>query len=69
MLQRTNQIRCAEGVVDDEGDAVLVGYGSHTFKVEHVGIGVTESLSIYYFCVGLDGGFESLEVVDINNGI
>ena len=69
VLQRTNQIRCAESVVDDEGDAVLVGYGSHTFKVKHIGIWVTESLGIYYFCVGLDSSFQSLEVVDINYGI
>ena len=69
MLQWTDEIRCAEGVVDDEGDAVLVGDGSHTFKVEHIGIGVAEGFGIYYFCVGLYSGFEGFKVVYINNGV
>ena len=69
VLQRTNQIGCAEGVIHDEGDAVLVGYSSHTFEVEHIGVGVAEGLGIYYFCVGLDSCLERLEVVYIKNGI
>ena len=69
MLQRTNQIWCAEGVVDNEGDAVLVSHSSHAFQVEHVAVGVAESLGIYNFCVGLDGSLEGVEVVYIYNGI
>ena len=69
VLQRTDEIRCAEGVVDDEGDAVLVGHSSHTFKVEHVAVGVAEGLGIYYFCVGLDSGLQGVEVVDVDNRI
>ena len=65
MFQGTNQIWCAEGVVNDEGDAVLVGYGSHTFQVEHVGVGIAESLGIYYFRVGFDGCFQCVEVVEL----
>ena len=69
MLQRTNQIWCAEGVIDNKWDAVLVSYGCYTFQVEHVAVRVTEGLGIYYFRVGFDGGFQCFEVVDINNGV
>ena len=69
VLQRTDEIRCAEGVVDDKGDAVLVSYGGYAFEVEHVAVGVTESLGIYYFCIGLDSSFEGLEIVHIDNSI
>ena len=69
MLQRTNEVRCAEGVVDDEGDTVLVSYSCYAFEVEDVGVGIAEGLGIYYFRVGLDGSFEGFEVVDINNCI
>ena len=69
MLQRTDEVRCAEGVVDDEGDAMLMCDSSYTFEVEHVGVGVTEGLGIYNFRVGLDGSFKGLKVVYINNGV
>ena len=69
VLQRTNQIRCTKRVVDDKRNTVLVGHSSHTFEVEHVRVGVAESLGIYYFCVGLDSSFERLEVVHIDNRI
>ena len=69
MLQRTNQIRCAERIVNDEGDAVLVGYGGHPFEVEHVAVGVAECLGIYYFCVGLDSCLKGFEVVYIDNRV
>ena len=48
---------------------MLVGHSSHAFEVEHVAVGVAEGLGIYYFRVGLDGGFEGFEVIHINNGI
>ena len=54
MLQRTDQIRCAEGVINDKRNTVLMSHSSHTFEVEHVAVGVAESLGIYYFCVGFD---------------
>ena len=69
VLQRTNEVGRAEGVVDNEGDAVLMSYSGHPFEVEHVGVGVTEGLSINDFCVGLDSCFKSLEVVDIDNSV
>ena len=66
MLQRTDQVRRAERIVHDEGDAVLVGYSSHTLQVEHVAVRVAESLGIYYFCVGFDGSLQSFEVIHID---
>ena len=53
MLQRTNQIWCAEGVIDNKWDAVLVSYCCYAFQIEHVTVGVAEGLGIYYFVLGL----------------
>ena len=69
MLQRTNEIRCAEGVIYDEGDAMLVSHCSHTFEVEHVRVGITEGLGIHHLGVGLDSSIEGFEIVHVNNGI
>ena len=69
MLQRTNQIRRAESVVHDEDDAMTMGHLGHTLKVQHVTIGIAESLGVYYFCVGFDGSLKSCEVVYFNDGV
>ena len=69
MLQRTDEIRCTKGVIDNKGDAVLVGYCCHAFQVEHVTVGVAEGLGIYYFCVGFDCCFQGVEVVHVYNRV
>ena len=69
MLQWTDQVWGTEGVINDEWDAILVSNSSHTLKVEHIAVRVTEGLGIYYFCVGLDGSLERSQIVYIHDGI
>ena len=69
MLKRTDEIRCAEGVVDDEWDAVLMSNSCNAFKVENVRVRVAESLGIYYFSIRLDCCLESVKVVYVDDGV
>ena len=69
VLQWANQIWCTKCVIYDEWNAVFVGYCCHTFQVEHVRVWISECLGINHLGVRLDGCFESLEVVYINNSI
>ena len=55
VLQGPDQIRCAEGVVHYQGDAVPVGHFCHALNVEHVAVGIAEGLGYDGLCVGLDG--------------
>ena len=47
MLQRTNQIRCTEGIIDDEGDAMLVGHSGYAFEIKHITDVYNRSSAIY----------------------
>ena len=69
VLQRTDEIRCAEGAVYDEWNSVLMGYSSHAFEVEHVAVGIAESLGINHLRIWLDGCIEGFEVIYINNSV
>ena len=69
VLQRTNQIRCAEGVVNDKWYAMLVSHGSYAFEVEHVRVGIAKGFGVHHFGIRLDGSFEGLEVVHVKNGV
>ena len=46
VLQRTEQIRRGEGVVDDHRQMVLMGDGGDGFEVRQVGVRVAEGLEI-----------------------
>ena len=69
VLQGTDEVRRAEGVIDDERYAMLVGHGCYALDVEDIGVGVAEGLGIYNFCVWLYGCFYGSEVVDANDGV
>ena len=58
-----------EGVVDDEDDAVAVGYFGDALEVGHVGVGIAEGLGIDDLGLGAYGCFEGLEVVDVDDGV
>ena len=58
-----------EGIVHDEHDVVPVGDRSDAFEVGHVGVGVAEGLGVDDLGVGPDGGFERLQVVDVQDGV
>ena len=52
VLDRTDQVRSAEGVVDDQRDVVLVGNLGDGVDVGNVRVGVTQRLQIYLSLVG-----------------
>ena len=69
VLNRTYNIRCAEGVVYDEWYVMAVGYGSHCLKICHVGVGIAECLGVHHLGVGLNGSLQRLKVVDVDDGV
>ena len=69
MLYRADEERCAEGVVDDERNVVLVGNGCHCLKVGDIRVGVAEGLGIYHLGVGLYGCLQGFEVVHVDDGV
>ena len=66
MLQRTEQIRGAEGVVDDDWQAMLLGDLGDSVDVGNVGVGVTERLEVNDRGVVLDGALDLVQVVGID---
>ena len=69
VLQRANQERSAEGVVDDEGNTVLVSHGGHSFQIEDIGVRIAEGLSINHFRIRPDSSFEGVEIIHIDNRV
>lgn len=69
MLQRTEQIRGAEGVVDDNRQAMLLGDLGDGVDVGDVGVGVTERLEIDDRGVVLDGALDLVQVMGIDEGV
>ena len=68
VLDGPDQIGGAEGVVDDQGQAVLVGNGRDGVDVGNVGVGVAQGLQIDGLGVGLNGVFHLLKVVGVHKG-
>ena len=68
MLQRTEQIRGAEGVVDDNRQTVLLGDLGDGVDVGDVGVGVAERLEIDDRGVVLDGTLDLFQVMGIDKG-
>ena len=66
MLQRTEQIRGAEGVVDDNRQTVLLGDLGDGVDVGDVGVGVAERLEIDDRGVVLDGTLDLFQVMGID---
>ena len=69
VLKRTNQIGSTKRVVNDEGQSVTMSHSSHTFDIQHIGIGISKRLGINHLRVGTDSIFKCLQFVDIHNGI
>ena len=68
VLDRTDEVRSAEGVVDDERQAVLVRDLSDLLDVRNVGVRVAEGLDVDSLGVVLDRALELCEVVRVNEG-
>ena len=69
VLYGTDEVGGAEGVVDNEGHAVAVGYLGYGLEVGDVGVGVAEGLCIDGLGVGTEGCFERVEVVHLHYGV
>ena len=63
VLYRTNEIWCAESVVDHQGDTMLVGNGCRALNVADVGVRITKGLNIYEFGVRLNGCLQCIVIV------
>ena len=63
VLQRTDEVGRAEGVVDNHGNAVAVGYLGRALNIGDVGVGVAQGFDEHQLGVGLDGGLQGIVIV------
>ena len=68
VLQRAEQVRGGEGVVDDKRQVVLVRDVGDGLDVGQVGVGVAEGLDVDELRVVLDGILEVLRVARLHEG-
>ena len=69
MFDRTNEVRSAEGVVDDERDVMTMSNLCKTVDICDVRIWIAESLSIERLGVRLDGSLYFIKVANINDSV
>ena len=68
VLQRAEQVRGGEGVVDDHRQMMLVGDGGDGFEVRQVGVRIAEGLEVDELGVLLDGVLELLRILGGDEG-
>ena len=68
VLDGADQVGSAEGVVDDQRQAVLVGDFRNGVDVGNVGVGIAQGFQIDGLGVGLDGGFHLGKVMGVHKG-
>ena len=61
-----NEVRCAESVVNDEGQTVLMGNGGNFFDVRYVAVGVAQGFKIHGAVIFFDCAFDFGKVVSID---
>ena len=66
VLERTDKVGCAEGVVDNERQAVRVGDLCQSVDVGDVAVGIAEGLDVDRLCVGLNRRRDLLEIMDVD---
>ena len=66
MLNGLDEAGGAEGVVDDQGQAVGVGNLRDSVDIGDIGVGVAQGLQINGLGVGPDGGGELLQIVGVH---
>ena len=66
VLNWVDEVRRAEGVVDDQWYAMLVGNLGRAFYVGDVGVGVAQRLNVHELCVWLDGRLQCVVVVGVH---
>ena len=68
VLDGTDQVRGAEGVIDDQRQAVLVGDGCDGINIRDITVGVAQSLEVDSLGVGLDGVLDLFQIVSVHEG-
>ena len=68
VLDGTDEVRGAEGVVNDQRQTVLVGDGCNGVDIRDVAVGVAQRFQIDSLGIGLDGCFHLCKVVGIHKG-
>ena len=68
VFNRANQIRCREGRVDDQRNAVLMRNLCNRFDVDDIGIRVAEGFNEDCFRVFLNGSLECAFFLRVNKG-
>ena len=68
MLDRADQVGRAEGVVDDQRDAVLVGDSGNGVNVGDVGVGVAKRFNIDSAGVVLNGSLDLGQIMGVDKG-
>ena len=68
VLDRSDKIRSAEGVVNNERKSVSVGDLGERVDVGDIAVRVAEGLDVDRLGVGLDSRRDLLEVVNVNEG-
>ena len=68
VLKRAEEVRGAEGVVDHDGQTVLLGDFGNGVDVGNVGVRVAERFKVNDGGVVFDGAFDLCEVVGIDEG-
>ena len=68
VLNGTDQVRGAEGVIDDQRQAVLVRDGCNGIDIGDIAVGVAQSFQIDGLGVGLDGILHLSQIVCIDKG-
>ena len=66
VFERTDPVGCAEGVVNDDRDPVLMGDLRDRVDVRDITVGVAKRFQIDRACVVLDGAFDLCQIVGIH---
>ena len=68
VLNGANEIGCAKGVVNDQGQTALVGKGRNGIDIRDIAVGIAQGFQIDGFCVGSNGLFHLCQIVGIHKG-
>lgn len=68
MLDGTDQVRGAEGVINDQRQAMLVSDGCDGINIRNITVGVAQSLEVDSLGVGLDRVLDLFQIVSVHEG-
>ena len=68
MLDGTDQVRGAEGVINDQRQTMLVSDGCDGINIRNITVGVAQSLEVDSLGVGLDSVLDLFQIVSVHKG-